>query len=63
MIDFSGPKPEVVRVGLCYDVIKDRLKRFWDIDIPADPGMSGPPGGHLKTLPPLESLQRLVEVR
>ncbi|EXJ69245.1 uncharacterized protein A1O5_07281 [Cladophialophora psammophila CBS 110553] len=62
MIDFSGPKPEIVRIGVCYDVIKDHLKRFWDIEIPPDPGMSALPSGHLKTLPPLESLEKLVSV-
>jgi hypothetical protein len=60
MIDFSGPKPEIVRIGVCYDVIKDHMKRFWDIDIPSDPGKSSLPSGHLKTLPPLESLEKLV---
>ncbi len=60
MINFNGPKPEIVRIGVGYDVIKDHLKRFWDIDIPSDPGLSALPSGHLKTLPPLQSLERLV---
>lgn len=60
MIDFSGPKPEVTRIGVCYELIRDHLKRFWDIDSPPDPGVSSLPSGHLKTLPPLESLERLV---
>ncbi|KIW10570.1 hypothetical protein PV08_11534 [Exophiala spinifera] len=60
MIDFSGPKPEIVRIGVCYDVIKDHMKRFWNIDIPDDPGKAALPHGHLKNLPPLASLQRLV---
>ncbi|KAJ9610478.1 hypothetical protein H2200_005255 [Cladophialophora chaetospira] len=62
MIDFSGPKPEIVRIGVCYDVIKDHLKRFWNIEIPSDPGQSALPSGHLKTLPPLKSLEKLVAV-
>lgn len=62
MIDFSGPKPEIVRIGVCYDVIKDHLKRFWDIEVPSDPGASTLPSGHLKMLPPLESLKKLVSV-
>lgn len=60
MINFSGPKPEIVRIGVAYDVIKDHLKRFWDFECPSDPGISALPGGHLKTLPPLQSLERLV---
>lgn len=60
MIDFSGPKPEIVRIGVCYDVIKDHMKRFWNIDIPNDPGKEALPHGHLKNLPPLASLERLV---
>jgi hypothetical protein len=60
MIDFSGPKPDIVRIGACYDVIKDHLKKFWDIDAPEDPGSAVLPSGHLKQLPPLKSLERLV---
>ncbi|KAJ9615860.1 hypothetical protein H2200_001937 [Cladophialophora chaetospira] len=63
MIDFSGPNIDIVRIGVCYDVIKDLLKRFWGIEIPADPGKTSLPSGHLKTLPPLESLEKLVAVR
>lgn len=60
MINFGGSKPEIVRIGVCYDVIKDHLKRFWDIDVPSDPGVSALPSGHLKTLPPSAALERLV---
>ena len=62
MIEFSGPKPEIVRIGVCYDVIKDHSKRFWDIEAPSDPGALTLPSGHLKTLPPWEPLKKLVSV-
>ncbi len=60
MIDFSGENLEVVRIGACYEVIKDVLKRRWNIELPEDPGMDALRFGHLKTPAPLESLQRLV---
>ncbi|KAH8887147.1 hypothetical protein GQ53DRAFT_656421 [Thozetella sp. PMI_491] len=60
MIDFSGEKLEVVRIGACYDVIKDVLKRRWNIDLPEDPGMEALKFGHLRTPVPLESLGRLI---
>jgi hypothetical protein len=61
MIDFSGPKVEIVRIGIGYDVIKDHLERFWGImDLPTDPGKDSLPSGHLKVLEPLPSLQKLV---
>lgn len=60
MLDFSGPTIEVVRIGACYETIKDALKRFWNIDLPSDPGHTSLPSGHLKNLQPLESLQRLM---
>ena len=61
MIDFSGPRPEIVRIGLGYDVIKDHLARFWGItDLPEDPGKESLPSGHLKLLEPLKSLEKLT---
>ena len=60
MIDFSGPTPEVVRIGICYDVIRDHLQRFWGIKVPEDPGKASLPSGHLKNLPPLQSLEKLI---
>jgi hypothetical protein len=60
MLDFSGPKIEVVRIGACFDLIKDILKRFWQIEIPSDPGRESLPSGHLKMLIPLKSLEKLV---
>lgn len=62
LIDFSGPAGtlEVVRIGACYDVIKDVLKRMWDIELPTDPGLATLAAGHLKVPPKLESLEKLV---
>ena len=60
LLDFNGAEIEVVRIGACYDVIKDLMKRFWDIELPSDPVRGVLPGGTLKNLPPSESLVRLV---
>lgn len=50
-----------MRIGACYDVIKDLVKRFWDIELPSDPGRASVPHGNLKTLPPSETLKKLVQ--
>ncbi|CAM1501896.1 Fc.00g038800.m01.CDS01 [Cosmosporella sp. VM-42] len=60
MIDFSGPKPEIVRIGACYEIIKDALWRHFKIETPEDPGLEANPFGHLKTQKPLESLEKLI---
>lgn len=46
MIDFRTM--EVVRIGACYEVIADVLKRRFDVDLPADPGLEALPSGHLR---------------
>ena len=61
VIDFSKPTPEIVRIGSCYDIIRDALWRRFQIEIPQDPGLEKNPFGHLKTPAPLESLQRLID--
>ena len=61
MIDFSKGELEVVRIGVCYEVIKDVLKRFWEVELPEDPGREALPFGNLKQLPPSESLSKLIE--
>ena len=43
IIDFTQGV-EVLRVGSCYELIADVLKRHFGIDVPADPGR---PSGHL----------------
>jgi len=61
MLDFSKENIEVVRIGACYDVMKDLLWRYWEIELPNDPGMAQSASGHMMTLPPLETLQKLVK--
>jgi tRNA A37 threonylcarbamoyladenosine synthetase subunit TsaC/SUA5/YrdC len=39
---------EVVRVGACYEQIADILKRHFDLEVPADPGLNDNPSGHLQ---------------
>jgi tRNA A37 threonylcarbamoyladenosine synthetase subunit TsaC/SUA5/YrdC len=39
---------EVMRIGACYELIADVLKRYFDIDVPADPGRDALPSGHLQ---------------
>ena len=47
IIDFSdGVK--IVRIGSCYELIADVLKRFFDIDVPVDPGREANASGHLQ---------------
>lgn len=37
----------VIRIGSCYELIKDVLKRQFGVDLPEDPGRSANPSGHL----------------
>jgi tRNA A37 threonylcarbamoyladenosine synthetase subunit TsaC/SUA5/YrdC len=46
MIDFRTM--EVVRIGSCYEVIADVLKRHFNVELPADPGLEALPSGHLR---------------
>ncbi|SFD80901.1 Sua5/YciO/YrdC/YwlC family protein [Salipiger profundus] len=38
---------EVLRMGSCYELISDVLRRHFDLDLPVDPGRSVNPSGHL----------------
>jgi tRNA A37 threonylcarbamoyladenosine synthetase subunit TsaC/SUA5/YrdC len=38
----------VLRMGSCYDLICDVLKRHFGVDLPADPGREKNPSGHLQ---------------
>jgi len=38
---------EVVRIGACYELISGVLKRWFDVALPADPGVDALPSGHL----------------
>jgi tRNA A37 threonylcarbamoyladenosine synthetase subunit TsaC/SUA5/YrdC len=64
ILDFSDEKDiGVVRIGACYDVILDKLKRFFGIELPADPGRASVPHGNMKVLEESDALKRLVEGR
>jgi len=39
---------EVVRIGACYEVIRDVLQRHFAIELPPDPGLDALPSGHLR---------------
>ena len=45
LINFSTM--EVVRIGACYELIAGVLKRWFDVELPADPGVDALPSGHL----------------
>lgn len=45
IIDFENL--EVLRMGSCYELISDVLKRHFDLDLPVDPGRNVNPSGHL----------------
>lgn len=48
MIDFR--KPALLRFGACYDVVRDVLKRFYEVDFPDDPGKNALFSGHFQDL-------------
>lgn len=39
---------EVVRIGSCYELVADVLKRHFAVDLPPDPGLDALPSGHLR---------------
>lgn len=46
MINFTTM--EVVRIGACYEVIGDVLRRWFGHELPPDPGLDQLPSGHLR---------------
>lgn len=38
---------QVIRMGACYELISGILKRWFDVDLPEDPGVDALPSGHL----------------
>jgi hypothetical protein len=46
MIDFRTI--EVVRIGSCYELIAEALKRHFGVELPPDPGLEALPSGHLR---------------
>jgi tRNA A37 threonylcarbamoyladenosine synthetase subunit TsaC/SUA5/YrdC len=45
LINFSTL--EVIRIGAYYEMISDVLKRWFDVELPPDPGLEALPSGHL----------------
>lgn len=41
---------EVVRVGACYELITDIMKRHFRVELPPDPGLDRLPSGHLREI-------------
>jgi tRNA A37 threonylcarbamoyladenosine synthetase subunit TsaC/SUA5/YrdC len=48
ILRFGAGNVEVVRIGSCYELISDVLKRHFDVDLPADPGREVNASGHLE---------------
>jgi tRNA A37 threonylcarbamoyladenosine synthetase subunit TsaC/SUA5/YrdC len=46
MIDFTTM--EVVRIGACYELIQDVLRRHFAVELPPDPGLEALPSGHTR---------------
>ncbi|MBK1657233.1 L-threonylcarbamoyladenylate synthase [Paracraurococcus ruber] len=46
MIDFTTM--EVVRIGSCYELIQDVLRRHFGVELPEDPGLEALPSGHVR---------------
>jgi tRNA A37 threonylcarbamoyladenosine synthetase subunit TsaC/SUA5/YrdC len=46
MIDFTTL--EVVRIGACYELIQDVLRRHFSVELPPDPGLEALPSGHTR---------------
>ena len=46
MIDFTTM--EVVRIGSCYELIQDVLRRHFKVELPPDPGLEALPSGHVR---------------
>ena len=44
-IDFTTM--QVIRIGSCYELISDILKRRFGVDLPVDPGRDALPSGHI----------------
>ena len=39
---------EAVRMGACYEVIRDVLRRHFHVELPPDPGLEALPSGHVR---------------
>lgn len=52
MIDFTTMK--VVRFGACYPTIQYVIKKYFDIELPQDPGLENLRDGHLHVPDPVD---------
>ncbi|MDR6935662.1 Sua5/YciO/YrdC/YwlC family protein [Luteibacter sp. 3190] len=48
ILRFGNGNVEAVRIGSCYELICDVLKRHFDVELPADPGRAANASGHLE---------------
>jgi tRNA A37 threonylcarbamoyladenosine synthetase subunit TsaC/SUA5/YrdC len=48
ILRFGNGDPECVRIGSCYGLIADVLRRHFRVTLPADPGLAANPSGHLQ---------------
>lgn len=48
ILAFDAGNVTCVRIGSCYELISDVLKRHFDVDLPPDPGRDVNPSGHLQ---------------
>jgi tRNA A37 threonylcarbamoyladenosine synthetase subunit TsaC/SUA5/YrdC len=48
ILKFGDGTVECVRIGSCYELITDVLKRHFNVDLPVDPGREVNPSGHLQ---------------
>jgi tRNA A37 threonylcarbamoyladenosine synthetase subunit TsaC/SUA5/YrdC len=48
ILKFTGDGVECLRIGSCYELIVDVLKRHFGVDLPEDPGRDVSPSGHLQ---------------
>jgi tRNA A37 threonylcarbamoyladenosine synthetase subunit TsaC/SUA5/YrdC len=48
ILRFGDGTVETVRIGSCYELICDVLKRHFDVELPADPGRDMNASGHLE---------------
>jgi tRNA A37 threonylcarbamoyladenosine synthetase subunit TsaC/SUA5/YrdC len=48
ILRFGNGDPECLRIGSCYELIADVLKRFFNVELPPDPGHEANPSGHLQ---------------
>ncbi|NUZ06603.1 Sua5/YciO/YrdC/YwlC family protein [Piscinibacter koreensis] len=48
ILRFGNGEVDCVRIGSCYELIADVLRRHFDVELPRDPGLDVNPSGHLQ---------------